>query len=216
MREKFVEELEQLKSDVVEMATLSKEMLKESIDAVKKSDIVMAEKVIQQRKDIRNFDYKIEDDALRLIALYQPVAKDLRFIIATLKMNTYLTRIGIYSKDISRDIKEISINKEFKRLKSVCVMGDIVLEMLDDVINAFKTEDLTIIDDIWKRDDTVDDLFHSILRECISYMVENPKSISYYTHYMLIARYLERCGDHVCKISEKIHYMVTGERISIK
>ncbi|HOC78451.1 MAG TPA: phosphate signaling complex protein PhoU [Methanofastidiosum sp.] len=216
MREKFVEELEQLKSDVVKMAKLSKEMLNESTDALKNSDIVIAEKVIQQRKDIRDFDYKIEDDALRLIALYQPVARDLRFIIATLKMNTYLTRIGIYSKDISKDIKEISLNKEFPRLNSVCVMADIVLEMLDDAIKAFETEDLKIIDTLWKRDDDVDHLFHTILRECISYMVENPKTISYYTHYMLIARYLERCGDHICKISEKIHYMVTGERISIK
>lgn len=131
-------------------------------------------------------------------------------------MNTYLTRIGIYSKDISKDIKEISLNKEFPRLNSVCVMADIVLEMLDDAIKAFETEDLKIIDTLWKRDDDVDHLFHTILRECISYMVENPKTISYYTHYMLIARYLERCGDHICKISEKIHYMVTGERISIK
>ncbi|MCC7571822.1 MAG: phosphate signaling complex protein PhoU [Candidatus Methanofastidiosum sp.] len=216
MREKFVEELRQLKSDVVEMSTLSKEMLKESLDALKHSDITIAEKVISQRRDIREYDYKIEDDAQRLIVLYQPVARDLRAIIATLKMNTYLTRIGIYSKDISKDIREISFNKEFPRLKSVIVMGDIVLGMLDDVIKAYQNEDLTIIDDMWKRDDTIDDLFHTILRECISYMIENPKSISYYTHYMLIARYLERCGDHVCKISEKIHYMVNGERIIIK
>ncbi len=216
MRERFVDELMQLKSDLVEMSNLSKEMLKESLDALRTSDITIAEKVISQRRDIREFDYKIEDDAQRLIVLYQPVARDLRAIISTLKMNTYLTRIGIYSKDISKDIREISFNKEFPRLKSVCVMGDIVLEMLDDVIKAYQSEDLTIIDDLWKRDDTVDDLFHTILRECISYMIENPKAISYYTHYMLIARYLERCGDHVCKISEKIHYMVTGERIIIK
>jgi len=216
MRERFVEELMQLKSDVVEMSHLSKEMLRESLDALKTSDITIAEKVISQRRDIREFDYKIEDDAQRLIVLYQPVARDLRAIISTLKMNTYLTRIGIYSKDISRDIKEISLNKDFPRLKSVCVMGDIVLGMLEDVIKAFETENLELIKDMWKRDDSVDDLFHTILRECISYMVENPKSISYYTHYMLISRYLERCGDHVCKISEKIHYMVTGERITIK
>lgn len=216
MREKFVEELMHLKSDVVEMSNLSKEMLKDSLDALKTSDITMAEKVIGQRRDIREFDYKIEDDAQRLIVLYQPVARDLRAIISTLKMNTYLTRIGIYSKDISKDIREISFNKEFPRLKSVCVMGDIVLEMLDDVIKAYENENLTILDDMWKRDDTVDDLFNTIWHECISYMIENPKGISYYAHYMLIARYLERCGDHVCKISEKIHYMVTGERIIIK
>lgn len=216
MRKKFVDELEQLKSDVVEMGNLSKEMLKESIDAVKTSNIIMAENVIGQGKTIRDFDNKIEDDAQRLIVLYQPVAKDLRAIISTLKMNTYLTRIGLYSKDISKDIKEISLNNNFPRLKSVYLMGDIVIGMLEDTLKAYESEDLSLIDYMWKRDDKVDDLFHTILRECISHMAENPKAASYYTHYLLIARYLERCGDHVCKISENIYYMVTGERITIK
>ena len=188
MRKKFVDELEQLKSDVVEMGNLSKEMLKESIDAVKTSNIIMAENVIGQGKTIRDFDNKIEDDAQRLIVLYQPVAKDLRAIISTLKMNTYLTRIGLYSKDISKDIKEISLNNNFPRLKSVYLMGDIVIGMLEDTLKAYESEDLSLIDYMWKRDDKVDDLFHTILRECISHMAENPKAASYYTHYLLIAK----------------------------
>ena len=155
MRKKFVDELEQLKSDVVEMGNLSKEMLKESIDAVKTSNIIMAENVIGQGKTIRDFDNKIEDDAQRLIVLYQPVAKDLRAIISTLKMNTYLTRIGLYSKDISKDIKEISLNNNFPRLKSVYLMGDIVIGMLEDTLKAYESEDLSLIDYMWKRDDKV-------------------------------------------------------------
>jgi len=143
MRKKFVDELEQLKSDVVEMGNLSKEMLKESIDAVKTSNIIMAENVIGQGKTIRDFDNKIEDDAQRLIVLYQPVAKDLRAIISTLKMNTYLTRIGLYSKDISKDIKEISLNNNFPRLKSVYLMGDIEIGMLEDTLKAYESEDLS-------------------------------------------------------------------------
>ncbi len=216
MTQRFVQELKKLKSDVLDMANLSKEMLNESIEALKTQDVSVAEKVISQRKDIRVYDNQIEDDAKRLIALYQPVAKDLRTIITILKMNTYLTRIGIYSKDISRDIKAIPKDNGFPRLKSICLMGDLVLDMLDDVIKAYETEDLSLIEDMGKRDDTVDDLFFTILRECISYMIENPNSIGFYTHYMLMARYLERCGDHVCKISEKLNYMITGERIIIK
>lgn len=131
-------------------------------------------------------------------------------------MNTYLTRIGIYSKDISRDVKAIPSDNGFPRLKSICLMGDLVLDMLDDVIKAYETEDLSFVEDMGKRDDTIDDLFFTILRECISFMVENPKTIGFYTHYMLIARYLERCGDHVCKISEKLNYMITGQRLIIK
>lgn len=216
MRKRFVDELGQLKSDVVEMGNLSKEMLKESIDAIKTSNRIMAENVISQGKAIRDFDNKIEDDAQRLIVLYQPVAKDLRAIISTLKMNTYLTRIGLYSKDISKDIKEISLNNNLPRLNSVHLMGDIVVGMLEDAIKAYEREDLSLIDYMWKRDDKVDYLFHAILKECIFHMAENPKASNYYAHYLLIARYLERCGDHVCKISEKIYYMVTGERITIK
>lgn len=95
-------------------------------------------------------------------------------------------------------------------------MGDIVVGMLEDAIKAYESEDLSLIDYMWKRDDKVDYLYHAILKECIFHMIRNPKAASYYAHYLLVARYLERCGDHVCKISEKIYYMVTGERILIK
>ena len=95
-------------------------------------------------------------------------------------------------------------------------MADIVCKMIEDVLKAFETGDLSIIQDFAERDDNLDALRYSIFRECLTYMMENPKNITRCAHYMMIARYLERCGDHACKIAEKVHYMVTGERVEIK
>jgi len=91
-----------------------------------------------------------------------------------------------------------------------------VCKMIDDALKAFETEDISLIKDFEERDDTLDALRWSIFRECITYMMENPSTITGCAHYMMIARYLERCGDHACKIAEKVHYMVTGEHIEIK
>ena len=88
--------------------------------------------------------------------------------------------------------------------------------MVDDAITAYESDDLTRIKDFSTRDDTVDALRHSIFREGITYMMEDPKNISRCTHYIMVARYLERCADHACKIAENVHYMETGERIEIK
>ena len=95
-------------------------------------------------------------------------------------------------------------------------MGNIVYGMIEDALKAFETEALSLIQDFAERDDTLDTLRYSIFRESLTYMMEDPKNITRCAHYMMIARYLERCGDHACKIAEKIHFMVTGERIEIK
>jgi phosphate transport system protein len=99
---------------------------------------------------------------------------------------------------------------------SIPHMTDLAIDMVDDAITAYESDDLTLIKDFSARDDTVDALRHSIFREGITYMMEDPKNISRCTHYIMVARYLERCADHACKIAENVHYMDTGERIEIK
>jgi len=95
-------------------------------------------------------------------------------------------------------------------------MAELIIDIADDAIAAYESDDLTLIKDFSTRDDTVDALRHSIFREGITYMMEDPKNISRCTHYNIVARYLERCADHACKIAENVHYMETGERIEIK
>jgi len=94
-------------------------------------------------------------------------------------------------------------------------MADLVIDMVDDAVKAYENDDLSLIEDFSARDDTIDALRHSIFREGITYMMEDPKNISRCTHYIMAARYLERCADHACKIAENVHYMHTGERIEI-
>jgi phosphate transport system protein len=206
----------ELKNDVSEMARLAESMLEDSVNALMKVDVDLANKVIDRKHDLRKLDDKIEETALRLIALYQPMAIDLRRIAAALKMITYLNRIGRYGKDIAlivvRNISTESVNI---KLINMTHIWEHVKSMISDAIEAYDKEDVALISDFANRDDEVDELRWSIFRECVTYMMENPKNITICAHLQMIARYLERCGDHACKMAEKIHYMVKGEHIEI-
>ncbi len=215
MVEKFHIQLNDLKDEVSKMGILARDMLEKSVAALKDQDTELAQWVISKKEEIRIIDSEIEAKALHLVALYQPMAKDMRAITCILKMITYLTRIGRYGKDIAKSAVELSEKPHIAKLVSIPYMAEIVCGMIERVLDAFKTEDLSPIESLGDKDDTVDALRHSIFRECITYMSENPKTISQCAHYIMIARYLERCADHACKIAEKVHYMITGEHVEI-
>jgi phosphate transport system protein len=216
MVEKFHTEMEGLKQEILRMGALARDMLKQSIEALIHQDSSLADWVIANKRAISDHDHDIEQKCLKLISLYQPMAKDMRIIATALKLNTYLYRIGRYGKDIAVVDKELSTKPLLANLSSIPHMADLVLGMLDDALTAFETEDATLLQSISKRDDAVDALRYSIMRECITYMMEDPANIPQCTNYIMVARYLERCGDHACKIAEKVHYMVTGERVEFK
>jgi phosphate transport system protein len=216
MVEKFHLELDTMKEHTLEMGTLSRTMLQMSIRALKNQDLDQAAWVMNRREDLTRWDDSTEEEALRLMALYQPMAKDLRTIACTLKIITYLTRIGIYGKDIAVVVNKSSGMPPVPGLFSIPKMTRIVCSMVDAGLKAYATDSISPIENIGKRDDEVDALFFSTFQECITTMTENPEKIPICTNYVLVARYLERCGDHACKMAEKVHYMVTGERITIE
>ncbi|MGA1866742.1 MAG: phosphate signaling complex protein PhoU, partial [Thermoplasmatota archaeon] len=160
-------------------------------------------------------DHSIEEHTLRVLTLYQPMAKDMRNLACILKMITYLTRIGRYGYDIAKVTLELADQPHVKRLIDIPFMADHVASMIDDVLKAWETEDLSLIEDFQERDDILDEKRYSIFRECLTYMMEDPRTITRCTHYVMVARYLERCGDHCCKIAEKVVYKVKGEHIEI-
>jgi len=215
MAEKFHTELEQLKNDTVAMAKLGRSMLRTAVDALIRQDRELAASVIAEKDDIRRMEVQIEEHCYQLIALNQPMAKDMRVIACTLKVITASTRIGRYGKVIANIVREISDKPHIANLMSIPHMADLVIDMVDDAVKAYETDDPSLIEDFSTRDDTIDALRHSIFREGITYMMEDPKNISRCTHYIMAARYLERCADHACKIAENVHYMQTGERIEI-
>ena len=215
MAEKFHTELKTLKKDTLVMAALGRLMLRNSVDALIRQDKELAATVIARKDEIHKMEVRIEEHCYQLIALNQPMAKDMRVIACTLKVITASMRIGRYGKVIANIVKDISDKPHIANLMSIPHMAELVIEMVDDAVKAYETEDLSRIVDFSARDDTIDALRHSIFREGITYMMEDPKNISRCTHYIMVARYLERCADHACKIAENVHYMQTGERIEI-
>jgi phosphate transport system protein len=144
------------------------------------------------------------------------MAKDMRVIGASLKLITYLTRIGRYGKDIAKFVKELADKTHIAKLVSIPHMGEIVDSMISDALIAYRSEQSVDIRSFVDRDDDVDSLRNSIFRESLTYMMEDDKNIKLCMYYIMVARYLERCADHACKISEKVNYMVTGKRVEIK
>jgi phosphate transport system protein len=215
MVKKFHNDLNKLNKKVIEMGTLSRDSLKDSVKSLKNQDVKLAKEVLKNKNEIANMDSEIEEKALILLTLHQPMAKDLRKIAAILKIITYLNRIGRYAKDIAKITVEISDKPKITKLVSIQYMADTVCKMIDDALNCFKKEDLSFIKDFSDRDDSVDVLRYSIFRECLTYMMEDSKKITTCTNFVMVARYLERCADHAVKIGEKIHYMITGEHIEI-
>jgi phosphate transport system protein len=216
MSSKFHQELVELRKEVMKMGNLARYMLCNSVDALVKQDETLAEQIRSKKEELRIMDSTIEEKTLQFIALYQPMATDMRTLACILKLITYLARIGRYGKDNCNIAIELSKQPHVKKLISLPHMRDIVCSMIDDALKAFELRDLSPIKDISERDDVVDELYYSIFRECLTYMLEDQKTITRCVNYIMMARYLERCGDHACKMAEKIHYMISGERIEIK
>jgi phosphate transport system protein len=216
MAEKFHTELEQLKQDTLEMARFARDMLYDSLQVLMAQDTEKAKEIVSRKKQIRETVNTLEERTYQLIAMNQPMAKDMRTIACTLKIITSAERIGRYGKDIANMVKHIRGQADFHEPVPLNHMAGQVIAMIDDTLAAYETENLDRIAGLSFRDDAVDSLWHSIFRETLTFMMENPKTITRSTYFIMVARYLERSGDHACRMAENVHYMVTGERIEIK
>ena len=203
--------IDNLKNYVLEMGAHAQKMVEGGMQALQEMNLDLARNVDKKKHKLREYDDRIEDEAFKLIALYSPMAIDLRRVTACLKINSYLYRIGRYGKVIAKIVKEIKNQPQVKLLVNIHHIFEHSNEMVSRALQAFHTEDTGLIYDFSARDDEVDDLRWAIFRECITYMMENPKYITVCSHYIMIARYYERIGDNACKIAEKTNYMVTGE-----
>ncbi len=215
MPEKLDTDMHILLSEIDGMAILVIGMLTDSIKALKALDGDLAQDILKRKTKLYKYDDDIEDLALKMLTLYNPMASDLRRIATIFKMITYLTRIGRYSYDIAKITVHLQGQPHVKELIHIPMMAEMVTSMINDSLEAFRTKNLDLIKNLGERDHVVDQMRYTIFRECLTFMMEDPKTITRCTDYIMIARYLERCGDHACKIGEKVHYMVTGNRIEI-
>jgi phosphate transport system protein len=211
IRPQFDEELTALQQEVVRMGGLAAEAIQTAIQALVQRDLQLVAKVreIENRIDALNLD--IENRGLQLLALQQPMARDLRTIAAILRVITDIERIGDYSVDISTQAKALADRPLFKPLVDIPRMGEMVQRMLHDSLKAFVNRDLELAQAAVEQDDEVDHLYRALHEELEGYIQKDPALTFQAIRLLMVSAYLERIADHITNIGERIFYMVTGE-----
>ncbi len=212
-RKAYETELAELDQLVEKMATRTSEAIELAVESFEKLDLDLAEKVKKIDEEMYVLNNEIEKRCLEVIALQSPVAKDLRTIGTYLKVITDFDRIGRYARDIAEVTIHAQTMAHFKPLVSIPHMAEMAEQMVDLSVEAFLKRDTTMTQEVFELEDKVDSLYDEIFREVITYMMEDSKKIGLGINYTLVARYLERIADHACNISERVIYMVTGQRV---
>ena len=212
IRKEYIEDLEKLMGDVLRMGELAKGSAKNSIKALVQRDTELASRIIRDNGTIDELEFDIENRCMRLLALQQPMAADLRTIGTCMKIITDFDRISDLAGDIAEIVRRIADEPFAKPLIDVPRMSEISQGMISDCLKAFSTGDIKLLEDFSERDDVIDALFDQVRRELMMIMIENPRCIANASHLLFVALHLERIGDHACNIASRIIYMVTGEK----
>jgi phosphate transport system protein len=215
VREAYHKDLHKLREEILSMGSLVGKAIGDSVLSLKNRDVEMAQKVIDMDDEIDALDHSIEENCMRLLALQQPMARDLRLIISVLKMSIDLERMGDLALEIAVITKITANVPPVKPLIDIPRMSEICQDMLANTMKALENKDAELAKQVAKRDDEVDALFDQIRRELITVMIENPKKITGAQHLTFVARYLERIGDHITNLCENVVFMVTGERVDL-
>lgn len=212
IRKEYIADLEKLKGDVQRMGELSKESAKNAIKALVQRDIELASRIIKDNVTIDELEFDIENRCMKLLALQQPMAVDLRTIGTCMKIITDFDRISDLAGDVAEIVRRIADEPHAKPLIDIPRMSEISQGMIADCLKAFSSGDIFILEDFSERDDVIDALFDQIRRELMMIMIEKPRGIANASHLLFVALHLERIGDHACNIASRIIYMVTGEK----
>jgi phosphate transport system protein len=215
VREAYHKDLHKLREEILSMGSLVGKAIGDSVLSLKNRDAEMAQKVIDMDDQIDAIDHSIEEDCMRLLALQQPMARDLRLIISVLKMSIDLERMGDLALEIAVITKITANAPPVKPLIDIPRMSEICQDMLMNTMKALENKDAELAKQVAKRDDEIDMLFDQIRRELITIMIEDPKKLSGAQHLTFVARYLERIGDHITNLCENVVFMVTGERVEL-
>jgi phosphate transport system protein len=209
----FDEDLVQVQAKISEMGGLAEEVLAKALKSVRTRDTALAREVIERDGAIDAMERQIEEAVVRIIARRQPVAQDLRILIAAMKIASTLERVGDLAKNIAKRAIPLSAAGQAKLTGSIVRMGRETLTQLSDVLNAHASRDVDLAVQIWNQDVEIDEMYNAIFREVVTYMVEDSRLIGVGAQLMFIAKNLERIGDHTTHISEMIHYIVRGQSL---
>jgi phosphate transport system protein len=211
----FDEELQGLRSAIMEMGGIAEKMLLDATTALVRRDVDQAQAVVAMDDRLDDLQRKIEERAILTIAKRQPMAVDLREVISAIRIASDIERIGDMAKNIGK--RTLAVSGQFEPQKVVLGvnrMSDLVQAQLKDVLDAYTQGNVEAALDVWERDEATDALYTSLFRELLTYMMEDPRNISFCTHLLFCAKNVERIGDHTTNIAETVHYLVRGEPLT--
>ncbi len=208
MKTHFQKELEELKENLLKMAALVEEAIHHAVQSLVKRESEWAQKTLNGEERINILEITIEDMCLKLLALRQPLAADLRFITSAMKIITDLERMGDQAVNIAERAILLNHEPQLKPYIDIPRMAEIAESMVKDVLDAFVNRDSKLARSVCERDDLVDGLNDQVFRELLTYMISDPKTITRAVHVMIVCRCLERIGDHATNIAEDVIFMV--------
>jgi phosphate transport system protein len=209
----YEEELRGLRAGLLKMGGLAERQIAEAIDSLVDRNTGQARTTIARDVEVNRMDTEMDERCIRLLALHQPAASDLRFITTGLKITTDLERIGDNAVNICERAIELNQEPQLKPYIDIPRMAEIAQSMVKDSLDAFMRDDTTLAEEVIDRDDEVDQLNYQIYRELLSYMAEDPQTIPRATRILFVSKYLERIADHATNIAEMVVFMVKGRTI---
>jgi phosphate transport system protein len=210
----FDVDLQELTRKVAEMGGLAEREFADSIQALAKRDVELAKRVVEVDPSIDVLQHEIEEKAILTIARRQPMAVDLRELVGALRVANDLERIGDLAKNIAK--RAGALTGDFhphKLIRGVEHMSSLVLSQLKQVLDAYAARDVTAALAVWRADEQIDAMCTSLFRELLTYMMEDPRNITFCIHLMFCAKNIERVGDHATNIAESVHFMIEGRPI---
>jgi phosphate transport system protein len=209
----FQEELEVLKTRLLEMGGLAEERVRHAVQALAERDYGLIDAVLSGDEPVNQLHIEVDDRVLKLLALHQPMAADLRVIVAAVKINTDLERVGDLAVNIGEAGKRYLQHAPVKPLIDIPRMGELAQKMLRDALDAFVRRDIVLAEAVLAADDTLDGLKTQIFRELLTYMLQAPDTIEPSLDLILISRHLERIGDHATNVAEDVIFILSAKDV---
>jgi phosphate transport system protein len=206
----YDQELQRLDNIITQMGGTAESQLAGAIDAVVRRDSELATQVIEGDVRIDELEREVEALAVRLLALRQPMARDLRQILAGLKIASDLERIGDYAANVAKRSVALNQSPPVRPVYALPRMGRLGQAMIKDILDAYVERDAEKAMAVWLRDEELDEMYNSLFRELLTYMIEDPRNITACTHLLFMAKNLERIGDHTTNIAETLYFLVHG------
>ncbi|MCL4478422.1 MAG: phosphate signaling complex protein PhoU [Deltaproteobacteria bacterium] len=213
MERRFDEELKELSGMLIEMGSLAQTMIHKSIKALVDRDRAVLKEVYTLEETVNRMHIEIDDFCLKLLALRQPQAGDLRMVTAAIKINTDLERLGDQAVNIAQRTESLLERPAIKPLVDIPRESTIAQKMVSDSLDAFVKKDVSLAEDVLTRDDTIDDINNQIFRELLTYMMSDPTTIPTAIDLIFVSKNLERIADHATNIAEDVIFMVVGKDI---